>query len=1065
MLLAWPDKMLLAALLLVAGGMALGWPSGPEGASAQSSSHELRATVTDERGRPVHGLLVGAHVYRDGPGVYQARYTATGAARFQLVEGVYGLHMYTGEFTKCTVSGIANPEGRPDAVFTAEPGASSRIEIVVSSGNPSASPAWVPCRFDVPFHHIRGTVSGPGGEPLEGIDVQAFGELGEDNRGPWRALRTKADGSFRIEVPEGSYHLHLSLESAGGRACFLGYFGSSGRRSLLEGVMRLVVAGEDVEGLAITLSDVPSQLCQEVGGLVVDAEGEPVAGMEVFFFEERGEAVFFDERELRSQRTDATGTFRLHLRDGRYRIQARTNLGGECAVEGYEGADPGRPARIDVEGGRVDGLRIALSGGAGPVSIICFFSPPMATTTLRPGWNLAGWTAEETDVGALFEAMPALDTVQAWDAATQSFARAARDDPEGAGDDSEGAGDLTTMAPGMGLRLHLGGEEPFTWARPVAPAGGFVSLQPGWNLVAWAGRDGAAPEDAFAFLREDLLAAAAWDATTGKFRLHYPGAPPIVNTLRRLERGEALWLKVDVARRWLQPGATGAAVEFVGEVAPETRVGIVPRLDDVLAYFGERTGTFVPGLTVSVGDHPWVCADYGSSFRTIRLSEGCVVAIAHEYAHAIQLTVGAGPSPAWLVEGAAERWSAQYYDDAGGDTYEAHVRDFAIPGARFIQSPLEEFESLSNFKAYGPPAYGLVHLAVDWLASHADGDEALLGYFDARSHGEDWQVTFERVFGMGVDDFYASFGAHRAELALPHPRLEGAVRNPDGTPLVGATVHARRVLNENVRTVTTRDDGTFALVLQSGAYDIWLTVDGCILPWSSSGLPVKAVTAHSSRLELDEGVIAELVITPSATAADTCRWGWIRGTVTDLAGNPRDGVIVYPRTWVDDDEVETSTSPITTAGDGLFALRVVEGRYRLTVRVGAPHGYYEQHRGLTLQPDNATPIVVGATDVTRVAVQFGIIKGVMRGLNATPDLRLGLREGGRSFYLPAKPAFQFIAPRGTFHLGVYCSDFRLVGWYGGEGGLVTDRSQAAPIVLDDADVALTLDVPAGVTCE
>ena len=462
-------------------------------------------------------------------------------------------------------------------------------------------------------HHIRGTVSGPSGEPLEGIAVQAFGEYGEDNWGPWSALPTNTEGGFGIEVPEGKFRLHLSVESEGGEACVLGYFGSDGRRAPFREVTRLVVAGEDVEGLAITLSGLPSRLCQKVEGVVVDAEGKAVAGREVAF----------GEWEPRSQRTDATGTFRLHLREGSYLVQAQTNLGGECTVEGYEGAVPGRRGRIDVDGGGVDGLRIVLStgAGAGPTAVTCFFAPRMATTTLRPGWNLAWWTAEENDAGALFEAIPALEAVSAWDAGTQSFARAARDEPAG-------AGDLTTIAPGMGLWLRLGGEEPVPWTRPVAPAGGFVSLRAGWNLVAWAGRDGAAPEDAFAFLREDLLAAAAWEAAAGAFRRHYPDAPPEVNTLQRLELGEALWLKVAVARRWLQPGSTAPAVEFVGEVAPETRAGIVPRMDDVLAYFAERTGIFVPGITISVGYQLGVCGDYGSSFRTIRLSEGCVVGIA-----------------------------------------------------------------------------------------------------------------------------------------------------------------------------------------------------------------------------------------------------------------------------------------------------------------------------------------------------------------------------------------------------------------------------------------------------
>ena len=1039
-------RLIVLAAALFAGGVALGWSPGTEGADAQSSHHEIQAIVTDEDGRPVDGLSVGAHVYRGGPGVYQAKRTATGAARFLLVEGVYRLHIYTDQFSKCTVWGIENPEGRPHAVFTAQPGASSRIEIVVSRGDPPATRTWIPCRFDVPFYRIRGSVSGPRGEPIEGIAVQAFGDW-EGNYGPWSALRTDAEGRLGIEVPDGAFSLSLSLEFADGGRCDLGYFGSDGRRTPLRELTRLVVAGDDVEGFAITLSDLPSTLCQRVEGIVVDAEDKPVARSEVTF----------GEWEPKGAWTDAAGTFGRYLREGSYLVQVRTDLGDECTVEGYERAALGRPARIDVDGEGVDGLRIALSGdaGAGLKNLICFFPPAMATTTLRPGWNLAGWTAEETDAGALFEAIPTLDAVHAWEAETQSFARPARDD-------SEGAADLTTIAPGMGLWLHLGGEEPVTWTRSVAPTGGFVSLQPGWNLVAWAGRDGAAPKDAFAFLGDDLLAAAAWDVGANEFRLHYPEAPREFNTLRRLERGEALWLNMSASRRWLQPGATSSSVEFVGEVAPETRANIVPRVDDVMAYFAERTGFFVPGLTVSVGQHP-VCADYGSGFRTIRLAEDCVVAIAHEYTHAVQFTAGGGRTATWLVEGVAERWSAQYYDYVGAPTYEDHLRDVAIRQARFAQARLEEMESHAGFKAQAG-RYGLVHLAADWLASIGGGDHALFDYFDARTNEEDWQVTFERVFGIGVDDFYASFAAERADLAPPHPRVEGSVRKPDGAPLVGATVHARSVRYGNVRTVTTGDDGAFALVLERGAYDLWVTVDGCPLPWSSGGFPVKAVTGHSSRLELEGGIVADLVITPTATAADTCRWRWIRGVVTDLAGNPRDGIRVHARTWVDSNEVETSTRD-WTAEDGLFALRVIEGRYRLSVRVGSMVSNYERQRGLTLLSPNATPIVVGATDVSDIAIQFGIISGVIGGLSADHSLQLGLQEGNHRHFRQATPGFQFIAPTGTFLLGVYCSNFRLVGWYGGDNGLVTDRSQAAPIVLDDADVTLTLDIPAAVTCQ
>ena len=899
-------------------------------------------------------------------------------------------------------------------------------------------------------YEIQGIVSGPGGEPLEGISVEARGEFGEDTFGPWTALPTNAEGQFAIAVPEGMFRLRLSLEFEGSGGCFLGYFGSDSARAPYGDVALVVVTGGDVEGLDITLSGVPSELCHRVEGVVVDADGEPVARRQVSFRE-------WGELASRNEWTDATGRFRLHLWEGTYLIEVSTDRGAECTVEGYEGAEPERRARIDVHGG-VSGLRIMLSTGAytSPTSPGCFFPPRMATTTLRPGWNLAGWTAEETDARALFEAIPALEAAYAWDAGTQSFTRARRDD-------LAGERELTAITPGMGLWLRLGGDDPVTWTRPVTPAGGFVSLRPGWNLVAWAGREGTAPADAFAFLRKDFVGALGWEVTAGEFLRHYPTARPEVNTLRRLELGEGLWINVRVARRWLQPGATAATVEFVGEVAAERRAGIGPRVDDVLAFFGERTGIIVPGVRFVVGEVP-VCADYGHGFRTVRLHTGCVGAVAHEYVHAVQFMAGSGHNARWLVEGVAERWSDQYYESRS-DTYDAHSLDRATRGARFVQVPLDELESHAGFQAQGVGAYGLARLAADWLASVAGGDDALFGYFDARTNEEDWQVTFEREFGMGVDDFYASFVTHRADVAPTHPKLMGAVLTPDGAPLVGATVHVRNVAGGWFRTVATGHSGTFDLVLESGVYDLWLTVDGCPLPWSSSGLPGEAVTARKWRLALAEGALADIVITPSATAADTCQWRWIRGIVTDLVGNPRGGVIVRPSAWVDGDMILTAIPRHWTTGDGVFSVRVPEGRYGLSVRVGSVTGYYEGTRGVTLHRPDAAQIVVGASDVSDLVIQFGVIGGVIRGPNADLDLRVGLQQGSRTVYTKATPEIQFIAPRGTFLMAVYCSDFSLVGWYGGDSGLVTDRSQAAPIVMDETDIAVTLDVPADVTCQ
>ena len=116
-LLVW-----LTGLVLVA-AVGLGASAAP--GEAQSSRHEIRATVMDEEGRLIDGLWVAATPtpYGVAPGEYQGRSTATGSVRFQLVAGAYSLALYTDQWGQCTVSGLENPEGRLKAAFVAEPGA------------------------------------------------------------------------------------------------------------------------------------------------------------------------------------------------------------------------------------------------------------------------------------------------------------------------------------------------------------------------------------------------------------------------------------------------------------------------------------------------------------------------------------------------------------------------------------------------------------------------------------------------------------------------------------------------------------------------------------------------------------------------------------------------------------------------------------------------------------------------------------------------------------------------------------------------------------------------------
>ena len=281
MLKLGPRLVWLAGLVLVAGA---GLGAVPPLAEAQSSRHEIRATVMDEEGRLIDGLWVAATPtpYGVAPGEYQGRSTATGSVRFQLVAGAYSLALYTDQWGQCTVSGLENPEGRLKAAFVAEPGALSRISIVVGARNAPPSAGWVPCNFDIPFYRIEGTVLGPDQEPLEGIGVRAVGQLNDPAFGPWTAPATRSNGTFAVEVPNGPYVLELFVEREGSE-CRLGYYDAGGLRIATSNVhqeeteaRRIATDGSDVTGTIIRLRAPLGELCRSIQGMVTNSHGEPL---------------------------------------------------------------------------------------------------------------------------------------------------------------------------------------------------------------------------------------------------------------------------------------------------------------------------------------------------------------------------------------------------------------------------------------------------------------------------------------------------------------------------------------------------------------------------------------------------------------------------------------------------------------------------------------------------------------------------------------------------------------------------------------------------------------------
>ena len=78
-------------------------------------------------------------------------------------------------------------------------------------------------------------------------------------------------------------------------------------------------------------------------------------------------------------------------------------------------------------------------------------------------------------------------------------------------------------------------------------------LQPGWNLVAWAG--GGTVPDAIEEIDRDVGFVLAFDARIQRYRGYSPFLPSVANTLDALEPGQAVWVSVTAASAvdWMRP--------------------------------------------------------------------------------------------------------------------------------------------------------------------------------------------------------------------------------------------------------------------------------------------------------------------------------------------------------------------------------------------------------------------------------------------------------------------------------------------------------------------------------
>ncbi|MXW23863.1 MAG: hypothetical protein F4X80_11110 [Chloroflexi bacterium] len=411
------------------------------------------------------------------------------------------------------------------------------------------------------------------------------------------------------------------------------------------------------------------------------------------------------------------------------------------------------------------------------------------TTVLYPGWNLVGWVGPDTPTSELFDAIPALRQISAWDAEEQAYWHARRGSHQ----------QLSRLTTGAGLWLRLGGDSTFDWTRDVSDEDVMVALHPGRSLVAWSGNDGTPIADALARIGDSLLRAWSWDASAQRYRLRGPTLRATA-TSPTLNQGDAIFIEVSRSVGWWQPGNAAPPLTFLGDVPSDSQADLVAEYERLREFFALRFGAAARGPHQYIGaDVSDVASIYRAVFgprvfderfcgRTDLASASIHVlrcglsSRALEYIRALLFEIPGRThhdrGPKWLVDG-AQTYALGAYREASESPGYSHsrYRGEQLIWARRTALPLKAFGPGENRGTNANVTWGLGFLAVERLTDRA-GDLALFEFFRLNRETADWRRAFEAAFGISAADFYEHFAAYRAEAFPPFPHLTDAGSDP-----------------------------------------------------------------------------------------------------------------------------------------------------------------------------------------------------------------------------------------------------------------------------------------------
>ena len=389
--------------------------------------------------------------------------------------------------------------------------------------------------------------------------------------------------------------------------------------------------------------------------------------------------------------------------------------------------------------------------------------PPesQTATRLEPGINLVGWVGEPTSTSQLFREIPQLESIWSWDAELDDWIVAGRGAPEW-------LGGLGRVRAGMGLRLILGGEEPFVWERSTEPTRGLVELRTGWNLVAWSGADSAPLEQVAKGIGWSLRELRRWNAANQQWttwtspersaQLIATSATDQGATGEEAEpvtvrRGEAFWVNTARFVNWPQPTDILPRLIFPGGASDELQTRVREDLGSVLSFYGQQYGIQAnPNFTVYVAkDVDALIQAYGQAYgeldadgeASIRAlwnrvggwAGGRIVVkqaswpenlsasdiswarytLTHEYFHILQGQLSDPRASQWLVEGTAS-WAEDDHQVIDGSSMWEDAREDRVSAITESTPSLRSTES-ENAGWH----YTLGWLAVDRLTAAAGG--------------------------------------------------------------------------------------------------------------------------------------------------------------------------------------------------------------------------------------------------------------------------------------------------------------------------------------------------------